>query len=323
MAVPVLHETDLFRPHEDPDDHWDLACQFALASRGLIDLKGVLIDYPPTQKHGEPDIAAVAQLSRITGQTVHVAVGLSSAAAPKAETALVRWLKETDLPVALHVVGSCRDLARCGQAFPTLFREKVRAVYLNAGAGCEGPFLEYNVALDPEAYAEIFRLPCPVYWMPCFHQVSADMQVGEFGTYYRFRQGRVLDRLKPEVQNYFLYMLSRRLDFSWLSALEAPVDRETLAGFADKDRNMWCTGGFLHAAGYTVRMDGQIAPLGASPEKEVFAFMPVQVNCEKNGATAWHPGESSPYPRYLYQVRDQRVYQEAMTRALETLMSWL
>lgn len=43
MSIPVFHETDLFRPHEDPDDHWDLACQFALAKRGLIDLQGVLI----------------------------------------------------------------------------------------------------------------------------------------------------------------------------------------------------------------------------------------------------------------------------------------
>ena len=23
--VPTLHVTDLFRPHNDPDDHWDLA----------------------------------------------------------------------------------------------------------------------------------------------------------------------------------------------------------------------------------------------------------------------------------------------------------
>jgi hypothetical protein len=25
LAVPTLHTTDLFRPHNDPDDHWDLA----------------------------------------------------------------------------------------------------------------------------------------------------------------------------------------------------------------------------------------------------------------------------------------------------------
>jgi hypothetical protein len=35
MAIPTLHQTDLFRPHADPDDHWDLACVYALAAHGL------------------------------------------------------------------------------------------------------------------------------------------------------------------------------------------------------------------------------------------------------------------------------------------------
>ena len=29
--VPVIHQTDCFHHHADPDDHWDLASQFALA----------------------------------------------------------------------------------------------------------------------------------------------------------------------------------------------------------------------------------------------------------------------------------------------------
>ncbi len=29
--IPLIHETDLFRPHIDPDDHFDLACVYALA----------------------------------------------------------------------------------------------------------------------------------------------------------------------------------------------------------------------------------------------------------------------------------------------------
>ena len=45
--TPVLHVTDLYRPHMDPDDHWDLACVYALACQGYIELKGVLIDHPP------------------------------------------------------------------------------------------------------------------------------------------------------------------------------------------------------------------------------------------------------------------------------------
>ena len=44
--VGMIHVTDLYRPHVDPDDHWDLASVFALGYRGDVDLKMVLIDYP-------------------------------------------------------------------------------------------------------------------------------------------------------------------------------------------------------------------------------------------------------------------------------------
>ena len=58
--IPVLHVTDLFRPHNDPDDHWDLACIYALAHQGDIDLKGVLIDHPPaSHKNRNPDNLAI------------------------------------------------------------------------------------------------------------------------------------------------------------------------------------------------------------------------------------------------------------------------
>ena len=76
QKIPVLHATDLFRPHMDPDDHWDLACIYALAYRGDIDLKGILIDHPPlNRKDRNPDTMAVAQMNLICGIYAPVAVG--------------------------------------------------------------------------------------------------------------------------------------------------------------------------------------------------------------------------------------------------------
>jgi len=34
VPTPVVHITDLHRPHNNPDDHWDLACVYAPARRG-------------------------------------------------------------------------------------------------------------------------------------------------------------------------------------------------------------------------------------------------------------------------------------------------
>jgi hypothetical protein len=77
-GVPLIHVTDLYRPHIDPDDHWDLACVYAMAQRGDVDLRAVVIDYPPVEPKGHaPDLAAVAQMNRITGLSVPVAVGSS------------------------------------------------------------------------------------------------------------------------------------------------------------------------------------------------------------------------------------------------------
>lgn len=42
----VIHQTDLFRPHEDPDDHWDLALQFALQHCGSTNISAILLDSP-------------------------------------------------------------------------------------------------------------------------------------------------------------------------------------------------------------------------------------------------------------------------------------
>lgn len=327
MAVSVLHETDLFRPHEDPDDHYDLACQFALAKRGFLKLEGVLIDHPPNPGYGDPDIVAVAQMNAIAGTCVPVGIGqpeTGEAREGSRTRLLLSVLEQAREPVTLHIVGSSRDIARCGQEHPELFREKVRAIYLNAGSGTEGAQLEYNVALDIESYAAIFRLPCPVYWMPCFHSVFApgeDMQVGEYGTFYRFRQGALFQKCAPRVKNFLLNMLARRESSRWLQCLDAPVDERLLAHFGAMDRNMWCTGGFLHAAGLTVHMDGTLAALGEDSEREVFEFIPIDVECGSDGRCRWSLAERSN--RFIYRVRSQSAYPAAMTAALGEVLSWL
>ena len=200
MLPYVLHETDLFRPHEDPDDHYDLACQFALAKMGRIRLAGVLIDWPPSPGYGDPDVLAAAQMNQLTGQCAPVGVGCPPGeSGGTGEALLRRTLEDAPDPVTLHIVGSSRDVARFGRENPELFRKKVRAIYLNAGSGTDSGRLEYNVALDPKAYAEIFRLPCAIYWMPCFHSVFApggEMEVGEVWNLLSLPAG---GRIRPDL----------------------------------------------------------------------------------------------------------------------------
>ncbi|MHC4435016.1 MAG: hypothetical protein ACYTBS_24525, partial [Planctomycetota bacterium] len=221
-----------------------------------------------------------------------------------------------------------RDVAIAGKSTPELFASKCAAIYLNAGTGSPDmdstSKLEYNVTLDRFSYAAIFDLPCPVYWMPCFEDMEnrRRQDVRKFGTHYRFHQGEILPHLSNMVQNYFGYMFGRYTDHNWLRYLKGQKDEALLAKFADADRHMWCTGGFLHAAGYTVSREGQIVPLDEAGDSSVFTFDPVRVTCSDNGVTRWNRDDTSK-KRFMFHVRDTDNYQPAMTKAMKSLLSTL
>jgi len=341
-GIPVLHATDLFRPHMDPDDHWDLACVYALAHRGDIDLKGILIDHPPHDSGDRnPDIAAVAQMNLIAGIAVPVAVGSSLPLKSRSDVQtyakagdhhgvrmVLDTLENSPDPVVINILGSSRDVAIAGKKAPGLFESKCAAIYLNAGTGSPAMSsdskLEYNVTLDKHAFAAVFDLPCPVYWMPCFEDIQTrrKWQVCEYGTHYSFRQSEILGDLSDTVRKYFAYMFGRYIDHKWLEYLKGPVDEALLSKFASMDRHMWCTGGFFHAAGYTVSGDGKILTLDEVGDSPVFTFDPVRMTCGDNGATRWK-SVSVPDRRFMFRVTDVQNYQSAMTAAMKALLTTL
>ncbi len=310
----LIHATDLFRPHIDPDDHFDLATVFALAARGRFELKAVMIDHPPAGAEVDPDVQAVAQLARITGLAVPVLTGsprrfdLSEASLPENREAtagmraLLRLLRESPVPVMISIVGSSRDVALAGRLEPELFAAKCAGIFLNAGSGtpdrAKAARLEYNVNLDPVSYAAIFDLPCPVYWLPCFEVApggGVPWAVAAHGTFYRFPQKDLFSRLAPRLQNYFAFMLKQgdserehqagadALRPSWLRTLEGPPDAALLERQGALMRNMWSTAGFFHAAGLTVSVTGEIGERDDATAPPVFTLDPIRVRCGADG----------------------------------------
>jgi hypothetical protein len=339
-GVPLIHVTDLYRPHIDPDDHWDLACVYALARRGDVDLKAIVIDYPPAEPKGHnPDIIAVAQMNRIAGLSVPVAVGSPHPMKSRNDTqpyagksdlqgaqTILNVLRASEQPVLISVTGSSRDVAVAGGTDPGLFAGKCAGIYLNAGTGLSHKVpsgrLEYNVTLDKAAYAAIFDLPCPIYWLPCFEGTETDggPVVREYASHYAFRQGEILPNLALPLRNYFACMFSRNTSCNWLSNLAKTPDNALLAEHGGKDRHMWCTAGFFHLAGYHVSADGKISPRGRASDTGVFAFEPVQTTCSDDGVTQWRPDPNSK-SRFILHVRDLANYQSAMTKAMNTLLT--
>ena len=342
LKTPMLHASDLFRPHMDPDDHWDLACVYALTYRNDIGLKGVLVDYPPKHKtNHNPDTMAVAQMNLISGSYVPIAVGsplpmkscndtqpYASPSEHHGVQMVLDVLQQSPQSVVISILGSSRDVAIAGKKNPNLFASKCAAIYLNAGTGSPNMSsvskLEYNVTLDTFAYAAIFALPCPVYWMPCFEEIESRQERGvrEYGTHYKFRQDEILPYLSDKLQNYFAYMFGRYTDHNWLHYLQGKKDEALLTRFGSMYRHMWCTGGLLHAAGYTVSRDGKTISLDDSTKRPIFTFDPIKVRCDDSGVTEWAHDQNSKN-RFIFHVRDTDNYQSAMTKALKSLLMTL
>ncbi|RWA88113.1 MAG: hypothetical protein EOQ31_21345 [Mesorhizobium sp.] len=339
MTIRLLHQTDLFRPYADPDDHWDLACVYALAASGQLELGGVLVDFPPDEYPGRsPDVTGIAQLSYLTGLPTHMAVGssvpythdrASLAALPRRDRAgaefLLDYLRGSQGPAYVSIVGSCRDLAIAAKLDPDLFRNKCAGIYLNAGTGhpdiAKQGGTEYNVGLNAAAYAATFEIPCPIYWMPCFETVIneyLDRKVQQFGTFYCFKQGDVLLKLSPVLQSYFTYCLEGRTDARYLQPLLAPRTDVSSYRTIQEYRGMWCTAGFFHMVSQAVDRAGKIIAV-SNADDAVFGFRPVDIKCDPNGVTTWtNAGAESN--RFLFEVKDPDSYASAMTVAMATLL---
>lgn len=293
MKPYLVHMTDLFHPHEDPDDHYDLAVVFALHKLGFLELGRVIIDYPPDHVAGDPALCAAAQLNEITGSSVPVCAASSDP--EKQARAVAELLRKADRPVSFTVVGSTAHIAGAIRLEPELFAEKCGGIYLAAGTGAETPggALEYNVNLHPEAYVTVMNAPCPVYWAPCFHTIlpgnrSDCLRGGEYGSVYCIQQKELLEELPNALQNYFLYMFTRSADPRYLRYLKQPADRQTLAVFGENIRRLWSTPLFFRAAGIPC---------------ESFEFLPVKVRCTPDGRTSWEPREESD--RYVFHLKNR------------------
>ena len=281
--MPILYSTDLFHPHEDPDDHYDLACLFAMPE---FDIKGVILDLGERQAKtsGRP---AVEQMMQITGRRVPVAVGLSQRLRTRDDKALdepeqfqgavkliLSTLRESPEKVTLFTTGSCRDVAAAFNREPALMKEKVRAVYFNIGRGPNERQDEWNVGYDPESYLRLFESGLPIYWCPCFGKDG-------YETLYVADQTAVVGGCAPAVQNYFVYCLTKSKEdpIAFLKSGPHPLPKGP--------RNMWCTAPMLHAAGRKVYQRGPgdfVALAPAAAEKaglagkavEAFHFVPMR-----------------------------------------------
>ncbi len=343
--IPILYSTDLLHPHDDPDDHFDLATLLALTE---FDLRAIILDLGERQKQRSGRVP-VAQLLHLTGRKVPCAPGLPRPLAspddpvrdvPAADQAgvelLIASLRQSREPVILFTTGSLRDVCAAFNREPDLLRRKVRRLYINAGNAAAAD-LEWNVRLDPHAFVGVMRSGLPIYWCPCLpmgHRHS---------TYWQFRQRDVLTTAPRPLQNFFIYALQRTVPDELDPLASLTMDLRPWHRLVwDMPRNMWCTAPLLHAAGRELIRDGDhwtaaaptpsqtpaSPPPRSSPHEPtpqtrpaaVFTFIPARVHLEPDGHTRLDP-HSGPITVQIFQVNDLPQYAPAMRDALSSLFA--
>lgn len=332
----VLHQTDLFHPHMDPDDHFDLATIYALAALDAVDLRGLILDYPPDFHRASPAIGAVAQMSRLTGVAAPFVIGGNvrfgkrgdvCSDLPKSETRaidfIVDQLERAESSVRIIIAGSATDVAVASSRRPELFREKCSGVYLNAGSAFPKPDepdrLEYNVELNPAAYATLFDLTCPLYWFPCWHNVL-DWKSGENSSFFYLEHADAFRGVSDALRGYFAYMFSETNDVDWLKGLEKSDDKLWNSIIAGR-RAMWCAASLLLLADKTVSKNGDIVERTDDFEQSadsLFKMENIVVSCDDDGRTTWKYADRETN-RKILRVLDVGAYPKAMAKAINTL----
>lgn len=251
-SIPVIYSTDLLHPHDDPDDHYDLATLFALPE---FDVRGIVLDLGERQQQ-RAGRAPVEQMLHLAGRRVPYAMGISRPLNSREDQALdvpsefqggidliISTLRESKESVVVFATGSLRDVAAAFNRQPELLRDKVRALYFNAGNGPDGTQNEWNVKLDPQAYQRVFESGLPLYWCPCFGRDG-------YQTYFVADQRIVVGACSVPLQNFFVYCLTK--------SPQEPLAFLASTGHAlpEGPRNMWCTGPFYHAAGRRIYQRG-------------------------------------------------------------------
>jgi len=339
--VPLIYGTDLFHPHDDPDDHLDLANVFALRE---IDIKGIILDLGLRQQK-KPGRIPVEQLLALSKRRVPYAIGLAEQLKSPEDKGLdqpqefqagtellLKILRESEEPVHMLLAGSVRDLAAAFNREPELLRKKLASVHINIGNSQVGGG-EWNVGLDPQAYRRVMASGLPIYWYPCLPMVN------KWSAHWRLeRYGDVLANAPLRLQNFFLYML-HQVDPGEIDPMEAlKMDLRPWRKLVwNKPKGMWCTASLIQVAGRKVFLVDRGAGMGGEGHSEwvaappsysllkggkedmPFDFVPVAVEIGADGKTAKFDPTVANSNIKVIRVANPELYAKVMTSCLRIM----
>lgn len=273
--VPDIDVTDLYHPYQDPDDNLDLAMAFGLPD---INLLGIILDaHQPFRQRVAPVVAEpglridsagprdpgfvpVLQLNYVFDRNVPCAMGpLFKMSSPEDRMLnapafqqqgvelLLELLRSSYDAVHLMSQGSARPIAVAYNREPELFHEKVARIHLCMGS-TGATFLEWNVALDPNAAVRLLRSDLPIALYPCATE-RGPFSLSRNNCYWYLENLAWVRDLHPKLQRYldFVYSRCNRLDF--LRAMDEDFPPEANAERYQAGHHLWTTALWMEITG--------------------------------------------------------------------------
>jgi len=331
--VPIIYCTDLFHPHDDPDDHFDIACLYAIEE---IEIKAIILDQGQKQKK-KPGYIPISQLNHITGRDIPHALGLSDKLPSPEDKGLsqakeyqygveliLSTLRTSEEPVTIISVGSLRDVAAGYNRSPDLFKNKVNKLFIFIGEASKKGHVEYNVGLDKNAYIRIMNSGLPVYWVPCFD--GGVWQNHDRASYWKASHKDLLGGVSDRVMNYFIYTLLRKSEKNPIKSLENEINQDDKNKVLSMNRNLWCAAIFAHIAGRSFVRHGNkfiSVPMNASYKKEreikPFRFDEVSVLVDEQANVSYEQTRRANKIRQFH-VLTPEIYAEVMTSVTAQLL---
>ena len=331
--VPVIYCTDLFHPHDDPDDHFDIACLYAIKE---IEIKAIILDQGQKQKN-KPGSVPISQLNHITRRNIPHAIGLSDELKFPEDKGLwqakeyqdgvdlvLKTLKTSKGPVSIISVGSLRDIAAGYNRSPNLFKAKVDRLFIFIGEASKKGHIEYNVGLDKNAYIRIMNSGLPIYWVPCFD--GGLWQNNGRASYWKASHKDLLGRVSNRVMNYFIYALLKKNEKNPIQYLDNEINIDDRNKVLSMNRNLWCTAIFAHIAGRRfVRRGNEFIsiPMSASYSKEQvirpFTFEEVSVFVDEK-ANFFYEHTNKAVKIKQFHILTPDTYAEVMTSVTAQLL---
>ena len=331
--VPVIYCTDLFHPHVDPDDHFDIACLYAINE---IEIKGIILDQGEKQKE-KPGSIPISQLNYITRRNVPYAIGLANKLESAEDNGLkqlkeyqqgveliLTTLRTSKEPVTIISVGSLRDVAASYNRSPNLFRTKINKLFIFIGEASLKGHVEYNVGLDKNAYIRIMNSGLPVYWVPCFD--GGRWQNNGRASYWRASHKDLLGCASDRIMNYFIYALLKKNEKNPIQYLDNEINRADKKKVLSMNRNLWCSAIFAHIAGRRfIRQENKfifiLMNVSYNKEEEIipFKFEEVSVFVDEQANVSYEDTNRAKKIRQFH-VLTADIYAEVMTSVTAQLL---